>query len=163
MKRIITYLKSDIANIINEPPRKIQAWTDFGLVVPDIVPPRGKGFARVYSERNLIEFGMVKIWKDQDMLSLDLIRLVLNGLREAKTDQINADNFYTSSEWGHSKELVALTYGCTEVRFFVTSTKAYEATEGIIARTDPMAPGNKRVHTVIFMGKTKIEALKILG
>ena len=52
---MITYLKSDIAKIINEPPRKIQAWTDFGLVIPDIVPPRGKGFARVYSEKNLIE------------------------------------------------------------------------------------------------------------
>ena len=74
------YLKRDIAKIIGKPIRTIQYWTDYGLVIPDIVPAQGKGKARVYSERNLIEFGMIDIISKELGLSLEEIRILLRFL-----------------------------------------------------------------------------------
>ncbi len=55
------YSKKDIAKLLKLPHRTITYWTDYGLVVPDIVPSIGRGVPRVYSERNLLEFVMIYI------------------------------------------------------------------------------------------------------
>ena len=116
------YSKRDIAKIINRSHRNITYWTDFGLVVPDIQPSSGRGIARVYSERNLIEFGMLDIMVKDYGISLDSIRYILKILRdgsfekgfdvssglilkmEFKTTDIS--DFYENGEWGSEKDLL---------------------------------------------------------
>jgi hypothetical protein len=115
------YLKRDIARIIDRPARTIQYWTDHGVVIPDIVPSTGKGKARVYSHRNLIEFGMVDIMCRQMKMELDVASNILDlirwggvgesgfqyGFGQPKGVNLLAD-FYTSPEWGESKELACM-------------------------------------------------------
>ncbi len=126
-----SYLKTDIAKKIDEPPRKIQAWTDFGLILPEIIPPRGKGIARVYSEKNLLEFGIIKILKDQEGFSLDFIKWILNGLRAGVSQENDLygkkaavfEDFYSNVVWGNEKELLFLRWGPAGPGIFRTIEK----------------------------------------
>lgn len=113
--------------------RTIQYWTDIGLVEPDIQPSRGKGKARVYSERNLIEFGMIDLMvtelnyalkEVEAILSLLRIGYMLEGLDESQKEEVLKEvlkkmklekldkdfvketlDFYTNPEWGIAKDL----------------------------------------------------------
>ena len=78
------YSKRDIAGILGRSHRNITYWTDFGLVIPDIQPSQGRGVARIYSERNLIEFGMIDIMNKDFGVNLDTIRDILQVLRDGK-------------------------------------------------------------------------------
>ena len=129
------YLKRDIAKTINRPIRTIQYWTDEGLVVPDIVPSEGKGKARVYSKRNLIEFAMVNVMCGPGQMYLDLntAKFILKVLRYGGYEKPDSNfqfvqyaesnkkggwyvprgvnpikDFYTSEDWGKVKELACV-------------------------------------------------------
>jgi len=132
------YLKTEIARRLNKPPRTIEYWTSSGLVIPDIQPSEGKGKARVFSGRNLIEFAMVELLARLNV-SLDTVRHVLAVLRtgkwvppykyctafedrnlihEEKINELNKwtqentvrfETFWKTHEWGVSKELVFVT------------------------------------------------------
>jgi len=117
------YLKRDIAKVINKPIRTIQFWTDKGLVVPDIVPSEGKGKARVYSKRNLIEFAMIDVMcgPGRMYLELSMAKSILDMIRwggvgesgfqygfgKPKGKNLLSD-FYTSPVWGDTKELACV-------------------------------------------------------
>lgn len=76
-----TYFKSDIAAIIKEPLAKVQAWTDSEIINASISGSKGKGRARIYSHEDLIQFCMLKIWKDECSYSLGDIKIYLDFLR----------------------------------------------------------------------------------
>ena len=75
------YSKRDIAKILGRSHRNITYWTDFGLVIPDVQPSQGRGIARIYSDRNLIEFAMIDIMVKIMKVSLDNIQYIFNNLR----------------------------------------------------------------------------------
>ena len=66
----------------------------------------GKGIEQAYSQVNIIEFGMIKILKDNYTLNLGLIRELLSGLRLETKNNNEIENFYTGEEWGREKELI---------------------------------------------------------
>ena len=112
--------KKEIANILGRPLRTIQYWTDIGLVVPDVIPSQGKGIARVYSPRNLLEFAMIDIMVANMQVPLETIKYVFRCLRngidldELQMREVFGDSrpppkfydFYVNSEWGKTKELI---------------------------------------------------------
>jgi len=77
------FSKRQISNKLEKPVRTITYWTDRGLVRPDIKPSRGKGRERFFSERNLIEFGMIDLMLKQTDLSLSYIGYILAILQLA--------------------------------------------------------------------------------
>jgi len=124
------YLKRDIARIFKKRPNTIEYYTSSGLVIPDIEPSQGRGKPRVYSGRNLIEFGMIEVMQRMG-ISLSTVDRVLGILRkgewspdgfvevmekkgvEAAVDWkrhniISFRSFWKSDEWGIKKELVFL-------------------------------------------------------
>ncbi|MEJ2286762.1 MAG: hypothetical protein P8X85_24595, partial [Desulfobacterales bacterium] len=76
------YFKRDIAAKLGRSHRNITYWTDLGIVLPDVQASQGRGIARIYSERNLIEFGMIDIMVIDYGISLDSIRYILKILRD---------------------------------------------------------------------------------
>jgi DNA-binding transcriptional MerR regulator len=116
------YIKRDISKRLGEPLRTIQFWTDSGLVIPDVYSSGGKGVAKIYSERNLIEFKMIQIMKERCKAQLYIIREILEGLRAGEhkrgTIVISFKDFYENSEWGNKKELVYIVYGLAGPRGF---------------------------------------------
>jgi DNA-binding transcriptional MerR regulator len=114
------YSKRDIASKLGRSHRNITYWTDFGLVIPDVRPSQGRGIARIYSERNLIEFGMIDIMVKDYGISLDSIQYILRKLRDGsltkisgmrpkmKTDLMFFEDFYTNRIWGEEKDLMYL-------------------------------------------------------
>lgn len=111
------YLKRDIARILRKRPGTIEFYTTSGLVVPDIEPSQGKGVPRVFSGRNLMEFGMIAIMSKMG-IPLSTIKCVLDILRKGEWDPLQEGyepdtdiekasfkDFYTSDEWGSEKEL----------------------------------------------------------
>jgi DNA-binding transcriptional MerR regulator len=95
------YLKQDIAKRIGRSISVVQSWVDQGLVIPEVMPAQGRGFARVYSEKNLIEFSFVNILLSYK-LRLDTIRDIMNHIR--KTDKL--EDFFTSSRWINDFSLI---------------------------------------------------------
>ena len=90
-------LKSEIAKRLGKSSlaRRVQFYTDRGLVTPDIDNPKGRGTNRDYSEANLVEFRIIEHLKECGQ-SLDMIALVMpfflegkNGKHKWWTDAIN--------------------------------------------------------------------------
>lgn len=85
--------KHDISKRLQIPIRTVKLWTDMGLVIPDLKPSRGKGKTRLYSERNLIEFAMVKFLAKSQGASLTVIKEILSKIRKTYPE------FYEDPEW----------------------------------------------------------------
>ena len=178
------YLKSDIAKIIDRPIRTIQYWTDQKLVIPDIEPSQGRGKARVYSKRNLIEFAMIVVmssWSNVELASIDFI---LEALREGRDIfspvETTFYDFYTNSEWGDKKELVfvqeirfepmfdaiANIEGAAAGNFYVIPRDKTEFTERYrqeLSCRDVREGERTLKKSVIFLGGIKKIALKMLN
>ena len=119
------FLKREIAGLLGKPPRTIQYWTDIGLIIPDIQPSQGKGKARIYSSRNLLEFTMISVMVEHIGVKLETIKYIFQCLREGEdifhrevmfsdykdTEDIPGDkrilfkDFFENSDWGVKKEL----------------------------------------------------------
>jgi len=106
MSRSDKYTKSEIAKRLNEPPRKIQFWVDSGLVVPDVVPPSGRGKAMFFSGRNLIEFGMIQVLQ-KCSLTLETIKKIFSLLRKGLSKY---DDFFIDHNWGIENEIFFTIY-----------------------------------------------------
>ena len=105
------YRKTEIARLLGEPTRKIQFWLDSGIVVPDLVPPSGRGKAVIFSYRNLIEFGMVQILHRKYGLKLGEIKIILEVLRGEHADvvtDVDFADFYANRDWGSKRELIVI-------------------------------------------------------
>jgi len=94
------YRKKEIAQRIGKSVSVIQSWTDQKLVLPEIIPAQGRGIARVYSEKNLLEFAFVA-----DLLSmrlrLETIRAIMEHIRQSDS----VKDFFTSERWGEECQL----------------------------------------------------------
>lgn len=104
------FSKRDIATALNLPVRTITFWTDFGLVLPDISPSQGKGKARLYSRKNLIQFAMINCLSRQIGISLDDVQKIMLTLNKGhyvrpKGERIDFSDFFTDDQWGVTKEL----------------------------------------------------------
>jgi DNA-binding transcriptional MerR regulator len=126
------FRKRDIAKILKESPRNIEFWAAEGLVVPDVEVSQGRGKPNKYSKRNLVEFGMIELLSRMGV-SLERIRHILEILRKGewnppgdpfpslpkdsakkaillkewqKYNNVQFKDFWTSPEWGFTKELV---------------------------------------------------------
>lgn len=105
------YLKKDIAQILDKPARTIMYWTDCGSVSPDIYPSQGKGKARVYSERNLVEFAMTDILSKDHDVSLKVIGDIFQRIHKEKlwlkkTGENLFETFFSDPNWCESHEMV---------------------------------------------------------
>jgi len=186
------YTKSEIANILKKNKRTIQYWTDFGLVEPDISPSMGKGKARLYSDKNLVQFAMVE-YLGQLGVELNTMKDVMDGLRKGYEEidhgepvgHINENgevvkeriwrtdfsDFFENREWGNIKELV----------FFESRTRLKTSSEipekhplfydfkmfDVIFKHDDSFWGYGReekdlIQNYIWLGQIKIEAVKDL-
>ncbi|WP_028316710.1 MerR family transcriptional regulator [Desulfatibacillum aliphaticivorans] len=102
-----TLTKRDIASKLNLPIRTIQLWTDQGIVDPDIRPAAGKGIARLYSERNALEFAMVKILAKDFSYRLDCLRDMFTLLRDEPKESMDGfKGFFGDPAYGNSKEML---------------------------------------------------------
>jgi DNA-binding transcriptional MerR regulator len=124
------FTKREIAELLGKPPRTISYWTDFGLVIPDITPSQGRGKTRIYSEKNLIEFGMIEIMSKELNVSLDDIQKIMNVLRQGKPtafggsllisvfgkvppqDKFTFYEFFIDPSWGIRRDILYKRYNC---------------------------------------------------
>jgi len=158
------YFKKDIADRIDETVRKVQTWADEGYVIPDITPSSGRGTTRVFSKRNLIEFAMIKILKDIDSLTLDVIKEIMAGIRHGRyLEKINEkihiaefEDFYLNDEWGNTKELFFTKSG----EYYSGNGKFYVFAIGDIHNFE--LSKNIRSYLVVKLGKTKKDAIQFL-
>ncbi|MBC8180360.1 MerR family transcriptional regulator [candidate division KSB1 bacterium] len=162
------YLKRDIAKLIGETPRKIQFWTDSGLVLPDILSSGGKGVPKIYSGRNLIEFKMIQVIRDRlgmgRGIQIGILKIIFDGLRKGEYDRgiktIKFKDFYTNPEWGVERELLFIFHGWAGPRGFhiVEKNKSgfFDPHPTIFASAIENASG----FTVLMLGKIKNIALK---
>jgi DNA-binding transcriptional MerR regulator len=118
------YSKRDIANKLGRSHRNITYWTDFGLVIPDIQPSQGRGIARIYSDRNLIEFAMIDIMVKVMKVSLDTIQYIFNNLRAGFNidsekhgwgEPIKFSDFFVNEDCGARKDLLFIEYYLIDV------------------------------------------------
>jgi hypothetical protein len=184
------YLKRDIARILKKRPGTIEYYTACGLVIPDIEPSQGKGKPRVYSGRNLIEFGMIEAMSKVGT-SLATVERVLSILREGKWVQsedfadvvtkkpigealewikketVSFDSFWTSEDWGLTRELVFM-----DLNGFTPSGEvAYGERVQVIEKkskssqgfsVDPVCETNISVATILWLGSIKKAAVKMV-
>ncbi len=59
-----SHKKADLAKAIDKAPRFVEYLTNIGVIVPEIKPSPGRGAARLYSKKNLVQAAMVKPLKD---------------------------------------------------------------------------------------------------
>jgi len=182
------YLKRDIARILKKRSASIEYYTSTELVIPDIEPAQGRGKPRVYSERNLIEFGMIEI-ASRMRISLSTIGLFLNTLRSGKfipegfteilltkstteasdwlkNKKVFFNDFWTSDEWGVTKELVFM-----DVRGLSESGEvAYEQWVEVVEKIEKATglPLNRifdpaaSVASILWLGSIKRAAQKLV-
>jgi MerR HTH family regulatory protein len=105
--------RKEIAHRLGKPLRTVQFWGDRLPIIPEVQKKRGKGAPQVYSEKNLIEFGLVDILVGEGV-PLEKIFPILIVLRsgrfqsDVKKEVIFSD-FYTNPAWGETKELILIT------------------------------------------------------
>lgn len=156
------YSKRDIAERLDLSVRKVTYWTDFGLVIPDIKPSRGKGKARVYSERNLIEFAMIKIMVDELDIGLDTIQYIFQNLRFKAPPEF--DGFLDYSDWGRTKDLIYVGTrrgALSPIRKFYVIDDNFDMNN--IVGFDPKRNIRSVVDIILYLGPIKNTAMKRLG
>ena len=109
------YTKQEIANHISRPVGTIKHWTDLGVVKPEVAPARGKGYARLYSFKNLLEFAMVDYMAVDMGMDLKTITLCLDFLNKERSA------FYMLTEFGKDEDLVF----CFEITNNIESPKNF--------------------------------------
>jgi DNA-binding transcriptional MerR regulator len=53
------FTKKEVSKITGLPLRSVQYYTERGLVTPEVDPGEGRGKTRLYSRKNLVEFGII--------------------------------------------------------------------------------------------------------
>lgn len=162
------YRKAEIAKILGESSRKIQYLVDEGLVIPDISPPSGKGKAMIFSEKNLIEFEMIRLLQKKCKLKLREIRSILDSLRRKKY----APDFYTNLNWGQNWEIIYCKAEAIQKENLIFY-RIFKDDDGFFKiSADPNTKFNSRLEKLVdeylhfetvMVGKIKIMAMKNLG
>jgi len=170
--------KRKIAEIIDKPVRTIQYWTDQGIVIPEISPSAGKGKAREYSERNVIEFGMLAVMCGKMGFELYVAKSILDYLRWGVMSgkvQTPPEDFFTSPEWGQTKELacvIAVDHSMNDEMGGLEPQVAFievkKNDEFSSKYRDPLSSKGDDVFTplarqIIFVGAIRNTALKMFG
>ena len=128
------FTKRNISELLGKPPRTISYWTDFGLVIPDITPSEGRrGKTRIYSEKNLLEFGMIEIMSRDLNVSLDDIQKIMSVLRRGEPPALGGpfvisvfgtvppqpkftfDDFFADPSWGLKRDILYKRYNCLNI------------------------------------------------
>jgi hypothetical protein len=152
------FSKSAIAEKIKRPKRTITSWADFGYIHPDDPRERRPGRAREFSERNLIEYGMVDAMNRLGV-KLKTVKLIMDYIQP---DAGNIQDFFGDSKWGKTRELAYIEFttsqGESDYRFqFIKSDKE-------ILKFVGMNPENpKQIATIIWLGQIKQQALELLS
>lgn len=160
------YVKIDIAKRIGKSPRTVQLWTDLELVIPDIQPSGGKGVTRIYSDRNLIEFGMAKVLSERCNVTLSVIRYILEIIRKGESHGELIYDFYVNPDWGVWRELLYIgdirEGGIAQIRtiLFDNERKLINFGKRYI---QPFFDNDTLAITILMLGKIRNFALKELG
>lgn len=176
------YLKRDIARILKKRPNTIEFYTASGLVIPDIEPSQGKGVPRVYSGRNLMEFGMIEVmsrigttlstaknvlsilrkgeWHvpEEDRPISDKKKKGIFSLGEAQYD-VSFKDFWTSEKWGLTEELFFV-----EVRDLSPSGELF-CDVYVYVQEKPMeeyVQSEASMTTVLWLGRIKKAAVQLV-
>ena len=88
------YLKHDIAKRIGRSVSVVLSWVDQKLVIPEVMPAQGRGFARVYSEKNLVEFSFINVLLSRRQ-GLNTIRDIMAYTRK----RADLKDFFTDKKW----------------------------------------------------------------
>ena len=78
-----SYTKREVSEHTGLPPRKVQFYTETGIIIPDIDDAKGKGKNRKYSFDNIIEFLMCKELTDCGV-RLEIIKSILKHVAESR-------------------------------------------------------------------------------
>lgn len=159
------FTKPDIAEIIDESIRKIKTWTDLGLITPDIVPATGKGVEQVYSQKNLIEFGMIKLLKDKYACSINFIRHILTSLNkeiDITKDAFTKLDFFSDPQIGINKEILYISQDFKTNRGIYIYVAKKNQNSVFEIESNVIAAGVNKfgVITVISLGKIRNEAIE---
>ncbi len=103
------FTQKDIATYLNMNLETVAFYAKIGLIIPDIDNPKGRGRVRRYSEKNLIEFMVVKEFSRLG-LPLNIIRLVHEQITFFYIEKYLSSNSFGAKEW--RKKLVSLREGC---------------------------------------------------
>jgi DNA-binding transcriptional MerR regulator len=172
-----TYSKKEVAEILKKPERTIQFYVAEGLVVPD---KKKRGTAMKFTRDDLMTFAMIEallkpLHKGQKYkYPLSFIKDVLDALKRGnaevwkpKRGLVSLNDFYSSDEWGKTKELFLIGNGKKyELHVFPIvgqDTEKYGNFEGINKAVSMLvAPTKVTSLTIIIMSRIKSEALAVI-
>jgi DNA-binding transcriptional MerR regulator len=150
----VIFTGEKIAEQVGRTKRTVKLWTDEGIIIPDVQPPQGRGVARLYSERNLIEFSMVDSLLDEGV-NLSVIKVILAEARKYR-------DFYKDPAWGKDKDLIYIgDFRNPELGNFKATTYAYS--DGLAEQVLDFKKSDSTVYRLILIAKVKNLALKRLG
>ena len=75
------FARNELEEILGIPARRIQFYTDEGLLIPEVDNPKGRGTTRRYSKFNLLELLIVRELSDSGV-QLVKLKEILSKLRE---------------------------------------------------------------------------------
>jgi len=107
------YRIAKVSEFLDEPVQTLRYWARF---IPADVKTGKAGSAKLYSEINLIEFAMLKYFRDSGHADLNTALSILKVLRQGRyTDHkrdlsIKFDDFFTNPDWGKRKELFTISH-----------------------------------------------------
>ncbi|WP_028315702.1 MerR family transcriptional regulator [Desulfatibacillum aliphaticivorans] len=163
--------KREIAEKLNLPIRTIQLWTDQGIVFPDVRAASGKGIARLYSERNLLEFAMVKILAKDYNIKLTQLQSMFLLLRQDDLGETPSGfkDFYTDPSYGNSKEMLyvmsinASSMGGGNQLIVMTKEKGKDFA-GLENLVQPFSETEAVIgFSILFIGRIKKQAMEMAG
>lgn len=82
-KMTISFIKKEMAELTELLPRRVQFYTEYVGIIPDIADAKTRGSNRKYSRENVFEFLLVKELSKQG-LSLAIIKKIIKQLVECK-------------------------------------------------------------------------------
>ncbi len=101
-----SFRKDRIAELFKRPKRTVTYWADAGLIHPDDPRARRPGRAREFSERNLIEYGMVDTLTRLGV-ELETVKIIMDYIQP---DADNIQDFFRDSKWGKTRELAFIEF-----------------------------------------------------
>jgi DNA-binding transcriptional MerR regulator len=154
-----------VSLFLGEPPRTVQYWVDYELVLPDISPPSGRGKGMLFSTENIMQLGMIKALQ-QSGVSLGHITVIMHLLRAS-----GPKDFFSNLDFGTDKELLYVCAFSTERQvplglFEVTipvmsSERLREAQKRFLKDDDPFF-GGTLYFTTVMLGQVKKAAIQLL-
>jgi DNA-binding transcriptional MerR regulator len=157
----MAYTKDQIAEMLSTPQRKVLKrtvtfWVDQGLIHPDDDREPRRGRARRFSDRNLIEYGMVYIMTGAG-IDLDTIRLVMDGIQP---EAGYIDNFFSDPKIGRERDFAFIEHTSSTGKKIQNFTATDKNSVLKFMGYNPKNP--KTMARIIWLGQIKQQATELV-